>query len=450
MASEDWIPDTIVGFLNSPVWTVPIMTFIEEKCLVFDPSEENKLEYTEIHNRYKELVEYLLESFIEDLQIDAASFVEACKNAQDPGTSEANLPLFEQVMAAQSFPVFKTLMVQKNIELELQALRLIQKCNGVIPAALCPDQDTSADLHQARIFDDDEELMRKIMKQSEDEYKQQQASKAGAIDSTLENVLATSKAEAERLQKEKKKEEDIMKKVTEESKVQELLRQRTFEHIEQMDLLAVEKVLQMSLDDDEMKAAKATVASQSSLDGLPKISPSEQKKSSSDLKKKKSPSHKSPPAPSKGTSSQKVAAPSTSSKAQASTGKAPPSSKSGSDAAASWLDSARAEAAAASSTKSECTSTTPASEAAELKKREEYLKQQRDRLMAMKKKEREKSLNDFSKKEESKTRPNSSMAAKNATSGEVQVKSSDEAAENKKMKMRMALAQRLKKEVIQK
>ncbi|XP_033125864.1 cilia- and flagella-associated protein 36-like isoform X2 [Anneissia japonica] len=421
MASEDWIPDTIVGFLNSPVWTVPIMTFIEEKCLVFDPSEENKLEYTEIHNRYKELVEYLLESFIEDLQIDAASFVEACKNAQDPGTSEANLPLFEQVMAAQSFPVFKTLMVQKNIELELQALRLIQKCNGVIPAALCPDQDTSADLHQARIFDDDEELMRKIMKQSEDEYKQQQASKAGAIDSTLENVLATSKAEAERLQKEKKKEEDIMK-----------------------------KVLQMSLDDDEMKAAKATVASQSSLDGLPKISPSEQKKSSSDLKKKKSPSHKSPPAPSKGTSSQKVAAPSTSSKAQASTGKAPPSSKSGSDAAASWLDSARAEAAAASSTKSECTSTTPASEAAELKKREEYLKQQRDRLMAMKKKEREKSLNDFSKKEESKTRPNSSMAAKNATSGEVQVKSSDEAAENKKMKMRMALAQRLKKEVIQK
>jgi hypothetical protein len=32
------------------VWKNPIVEFIDEHCLVFDNEEENKLEYTDIHN----------------------------------------------------------------------------------------------------------------------------------------------------------------------------------------------------------------------------------------------------------------------------------------------------------------------------------------------------------------------------------------------------------------
>lgn len=47
---QDWFFDMIIGFLRSPRWKTPIMSFIDEHCLVFDDEEENKLEFTKIHN----------------------------------------------------------------------------------------------------------------------------------------------------------------------------------------------------------------------------------------------------------------------------------------------------------------------------------------------------------------------------------------------------------------
>jgi hypothetical protein len=32
------------------MWKTPIMSFIEENCIIFDTEDENKLEYTGIHN----------------------------------------------------------------------------------------------------------------------------------------------------------------------------------------------------------------------------------------------------------------------------------------------------------------------------------------------------------------------------------------------------------------
>ena len=40
----------IIGFLRSPRWKAPVMSFIDEFCTVFDDEEENKLEFTKIHN----------------------------------------------------------------------------------------------------------------------------------------------------------------------------------------------------------------------------------------------------------------------------------------------------------------------------------------------------------------------------------------------------------------
>ena len=45
-----WLLDSIVGFLKSPPYTVPVMSFIDDNCAVFDAEEENKFSYTDIHN----------------------------------------------------------------------------------------------------------------------------------------------------------------------------------------------------------------------------------------------------------------------------------------------------------------------------------------------------------------------------------------------------------------
>ena len=57
---NDWFFDIIINFLRSPRWKTPVMSFLDEYCIIFDNEEENKLEYTKIHNDFKKLVEELI------------------------------------------------------------------------------------------------------------------------------------------------------------------------------------------------------------------------------------------------------------------------------------------------------------------------------------------------------------------------------------------------------
>ena len=86
-----------------------------------------------------------------------------------------------------------------------------------------------------------------------------------------------------------------------------------------------------------------------------------------------------------------------------------------------------------------------------MKRRAEYLKQQRDKLLALKRQEREKNLTKYTE-QQPKARPTSARAARRVIAGE-QVdspapKSSED--EAKKLAMRRALADCLKREVIDK
>lgn len=42
--------ESVLQYLTSPLWKVPIHTFIDANCIVFDDEEENKFSYTEVHN----------------------------------------------------------------------------------------------------------------------------------------------------------------------------------------------------------------------------------------------------------------------------------------------------------------------------------------------------------------------------------------------------------------
>lgn len=79
----------------------------------------------------------------------------------------------------------------------------------------------------------------------------------------------------------------------------------------------------------------------------------------------------------------------------------------------------------------------------ELQKRAEYLRQQRDKLLASKKTERTKHLNIYEESQPQK-RPKSSRAARSVIGGHQAQHNVDE----KTLEMRVALAQKLKKEVI--
>jgi len=46
---EEWLYDYTLQYLSSPGWKIPIFSFIDEHCFIFDMEDENKLEYTVIH-----------------------------------------------------------------------------------------------------------------------------------------------------------------------------------------------------------------------------------------------------------------------------------------------------------------------------------------------------------------------------------------------------------------
>lgn len=112
---------------------------------VFDPNEkpdENNPEFRKVHDEYKNLVDYMLGSFMEEMQITPEQFEFACLEgrnsaamSQSParnGGKDGSLfsfhqGLFQQIWAANDIRIFIRMMTQRNVEIQLQALDLIER-----------------------------------------------------------------------------------------------------------------------------------------------------------------------------------------------------------------------------------------------------------------------------------------------------------------------------------
>ncbi|XP_068927852.1 cilia- and flagella-associated protein 36 isoform X2 [Petaurus breviceps papuanus] len=185
MAAEEdeeveWVVESIAGFLRGPDWSIPILDFLEQKCEVFDDEEESKLTYTEIHQEYKELVEKLLESYLKEIGINEDQFQEACTSPLAKSrTSQVREikgihveAILQPVLAAEDFSIFKAMMVQKNIEMQLQAIRIIQERNGVLPDCLTDGSDMVSELEQEEM-----KILREVLRKSKEEYEQEEERK---------------------------------------------------------------------------------------------------------------------------------------------------------------------------------------------------------------------------------------------------------------------------------
>ncbi|XP_074944240.1 cilia- and flagella-associated protein 36 [Phalacrocorax aristotelis] len=166
----EWVVDTIAGFLQGPAWSIPILEFMEQKCEVFDDEEESKLSYTEIYQEYQALVEKLLEDYLKEVGINEEKFQEAFSSPfAKTHTSQA---ILQTVLAAEDFRLFKKLMVQKNIEMQLQAIRIIKERNGVLPDCLTEGSDVFSEIEQEEM-----KVLREVLRKSKEEYEMEQERK---------------------------------------------------------------------------------------------------------------------------------------------------------------------------------------------------------------------------------------------------------------------------------
>lgn len=76
----EWLLDSMVDYLKSPMWTTEIFDFIDENCILFagELEDENSFFQTDIHNNFKALVELKLDTFCAEFGIDHEMFFEAC------------------------------------------------------------------------------------------------------------------------------------------------------------------------------------------------------------------------------------------------------------------------------------------------------------------------------------------------------------------------------------
>ncbi|XP_055524692.1 cilia- and flagella-associated protein 36 [Wyeomyia smithii] len=150
MAEDNsWVFDSLVCFLHGPVWNAPLQTFIEDKSLIFDPNvtpDEDNPEFRKVHDEYKNLVDYMLGSFMEEMHITPEQFEFACLEGRNTaavgaekcpptraGETEGDKTfsfhqgLFQQIWAANDIRIFIRMMTQRNVEIQLQALDLIER-----------------------------------------------------------------------------------------------------------------------------------------------------------------------------------------------------------------------------------------------------------------------------------------------------------------------------------
>ncbi|RLW07243.1 hypothetical protein DV515_00004250 [Chloebia gouldiae] len=211
MAAEEeddveWVVDTIAGFLRGPAWSIPILEFMEHNCEVFDDEEESKLSYTEIYQEYQALVERLLEDYLKEVGINEEKFQEAFSSPlAKTHTSQA---ILQTVLAAEDFRLFKKMMVQKNIEMQLQAIRIIKERNGILPECLTEGSDVFSEIEQEEM-----KILREVLRKSKEEYEIEQERKR-----TEEDLSETEKQQLKQREDYLKKKRDLLLATKKESK----------------------------------------------------------------------------------------------------------------------------------------------------------------------------------------------------------------------------------------
>ena len=116
----------------------------------------------------------------------------------------------EQVLAAENFAIFKSIMVQKNIDLELQALSLLQKQLGHAPEAYDPESEPTARTISGGNKEDEDSLFKEALEQSRKEFEKQES----LDEEEIEKLIALATQESLRLFEASKREKQSQNKAS--------------------------------------------------------------------------------------------------------------------------------------------------------------------------------------------------------------------------------------------
>ena len=155
------------------------------------------MEYTQIHNKFKDLVEEMLTNMLAEIGISEETFAEACIKAPSNPTHKM---LLSEIMAVDNFMAFKKLMVKRNKDLSEEALQLMHAREaGIDPDMLYEQQNfggnsaaedaeiakaiqASLELEEAQKsgkapapqLSEEDEMLRRVLEESKREYEQSQ------------------------------------------------------------------------------------------------------------------------------------------------------------------------------------------------------------------------------------------------------------------------------------
>ncbi|KZS02995.1 Cilia- and flagella-associated protein 36 [Daphnia magna] len=126
--NADWILDSLVAYLQGPVWITPILNFVEQKSVVFEgDGAEFEDEYQGIHKEFRNLVDVMLGAYMDDLGLQPEHLELALSRIQPSVRSAALQQLLEPVQSAGDYDRFKALMRSKNEQLHNEALEMLRR-----------------------------------------------------------------------------------------------------------------------------------------------------------------------------------------------------------------------------------------------------------------------------------------------------------------------------------
>ena len=88
---KEWLFESIIGFLKSPLWVNPIHSFIDENCLIFNTEDENKFTYTEVHNNFRDMIDNLLDLHLQEMGVSPE---QVCRFQSKMNTDSLSLSVY--------------------------------------------------------------------------------------------------------------------------------------------------------------------------------------------------------------------------------------------------------------------------------------------------------------------------------------------------------------------
>jgi len=125
----DWIYDLVIEIISSPEFRNPIKDFIDENCDTFVGTEENSLEQGKIFKNFVTFIDNLLENYLKEIGISDEMFILAAKKGIENPKNKIHKKYILQLISFTNYLYFKNLMTKRNLQLEQQALKLLNENN---------------------------------------------------------------------------------------------------------------------------------------------------------------------------------------------------------------------------------------------------------------------------------------------------------------------------------